>query len=56
MGPGGEGDRNEFGGAEEEGEGIEEDASASEFGVGERAIVEVGRWSFRDQITSGKID
>lgn len=29
---------------------------AFEFGVGERAIVEFGRWSFTDRIASGEID
>ena len=43
LGPGSKGDRNSFGGAEEEGEGIEEDVSAFEFGVGKRATVEAGR-------------
>lgn len=55
MWPGGEGNRNKFGRAEE-GKEIEEDVNAFEFRVGERAIVEFGRWSFRDQIASGKID
>lgn len=43
MEPGGEGDRNRFGGAEDEGEGIEEHASVFVFGMGDRATVEVGK-------------
>lgn len=35
---------------------LKKDVSAFEFRVGERAIVEFGRWSSRDQIASGKID
>lgn len=41
MEPGGEGDRNRFGGAKDEGEGIEEHAFV--FGMGDRATVEVGK-------------
>ena len=47
LGPGGKGDRNSFGGAKEEGEGIEEHVSVFEFGVSNRATVEVDRLSFR---------